>query len=76
MFAIAMPEAGGFNVDIVSWDEITGRLANDRESCVKDITSSYDCVVGFSDISLDVEQVLFICAHFLVAYSAFLIFTA
>jgi hypothetical protein len=39
----------------MAWDEMRGGLQHDRNDFVAKISAKYDCLVGFSEIALDLE---------------------
>jgi hypothetical protein len=44
-----------FEVDVMAWDEMRAGLEQDRNGFVAEVSAKYHCLVGFSEIALDLE---------------------
>ena len=58
LIAFALHKPGLFEVDVIDWDEMKGRLQQNRIDFVTEISVKYHCLVGFAELGLDLKYVL------------------
>jgi hypothetical protein len=55
LFTVSLHKPGLFEVEVMAWDEMRTGLQHNRTDFTAQIAESYDCVVAFPEIGLDLQ---------------------
>jgi hypothetical protein len=55
LIAIGIPSFGLFEVEVMAWEDLKVGLQQNRTDFVADLARKYDCLVGFTELCVDLE---------------------